>query len=154
MLWRQFGIDTIRSWVMNWCLTPLNRRTMWSGCCFLLLFCFSFKLLFYALFVYVFLFHSLFEVYLCFCFCFSYWPIFFLPGIGRRLFFCLSSTLFLCLCVSVCMYVCVCMCAPSRIFHGFIYRDTKKPHPTASTTAVTATAGHIFGSCNGKNNSK
>lgn len=27
------------------------------------------------------------------------------------------------------------------------YRDTKKPHPTASTTAVTATAGHIFGSC-------
>lgn len=28
-----------------------------------------------------------------------------------------------------------------------IYRDTRKPHPTANTTAVTATAGHIFGSC-------
>lgn len=28
----------------------------------------------------------------------------------------------------------------------FVYRDTKKPHPTANTTAVTATAGHIFGS--------
>lgn len=47
------------------------------------------------------------------------------------------------------LYVCVYGPTISRMswLLDFVYRDTKKPHPTASTTAVTATAGHIFGSC-------
>lgn len=55
------------------------------------------------------------------------------------------------MCVRVCVSVCLCVCLDHPwISHGFVYRDTKKPHPTASTTAVTATAGHIFGSCKRK----
>lgn len=46
----------------------------------------------------------------------------------------------------LCLFVCFCICCVCECDQP-IYRDTRKPHPTAKTTAVTATAGHIFGSC-------
>ena len=70
-----------------------------------------------------------------FCFVFNIGQ--FLPGIGRKQHG---------VCVDHLNY------HHSLYFPGngrclLVYRETKKPHPTANTTAVTATAGHIFGSC-------
>lgn len=108
---------------------------MFSADCF-------FSLLYHVLFVVQMLVFSVFVHnfvlrFVLFCvfldFCLSIWrPI--LPGIGR---FSAYAALWVCL-----FYL---DHYPS-LDRRFVYRDTKKPHPTANTTAVTATAGHIFGS--------
>lgn len=110
---------------------------MFSADCF-------FSLLYHVLFVVQMLVFSVFVHnfvlrFVLFCvfldFCLSIWrPI--LPGIGR---FSAYAALWVCL-----FYL---DHYPS-LDRRFVYRDTKKPHPTANTTAVTATAGHIFGSWN------